>query len=119
MNIGGHHIIGATLALCSATGNAAQLSVDDTLAKARSSDQQYISWHEHIIDDPVSAQVPFNGSDGLAMADLDLDGLIDIVSVHESDSGYDSAIHDADLKVPLEGHVRIAFATADSKIWTT
>lgn len=118
MNIGGHHIIGATLALCSATGNAAQLSVDDTLAKARSSDQQYISWHEHIIDDPVSAQVPFNGSDGLAMADLDLDGLIDIVSVHESDSGYDSAIHDADLKVPLEGHVRIAFATADPKIWT-
>ena len=75
MNIGVHRIIGATLALCSATGNAAQLSVDDTLAKARSSDQQYISWHEHIIDDPVSAQVPFNGSDGLAMADLDLDGL--------------------------------------------
>ena len=96
---------------------AEQPSVDESPTKAVSKDGLYISWREHIIDDPITAQVPFNGSDGLAMADLDLDGFIDIVSVHESDSGFDSAVYDADLVVPLEGHVRVAFASADVNHW--
>ena len=118
MNLLVKRIIGTAIYFCAVTTNAQELSVDDTLTVARSIDQQYITWREHIIDDPITAKVPFNGSDGLAMADLDQDGFIDIVSVHESDSGYDSAIYDADLEIPLEGHVRIAFATADPNVWT-
>jgi hypothetical protein len=43
------------------------------------------------------------------MADLDLDGHEDIVSVHESDTRYDGA---------PDGHVRIAFGSADPDRWT-
>ena len=92
-----------------------QSPVGDTLSEARSSDGSYISWKEHLIDDPVISGVPFSGSDGLVMGDLDLDGVDDIVSVHESDSTYDSA-------VPGEtpdamGHVRIAFGSEDPDKW--
>ena len=59
-----------------------QSPVGDTLSEARSSDGSYISWKEHLIDDPVISGVPFSGSDGLVMGDLDLDGVDDIVSVH-------------------------------------
>ena len=110
--------IGTAIFFCAATTMAQEPSVDNALSEALSTDQQYISWREHIIDDPITAKEPFNGSDGLVMADLDLDGFVDIVSVHESDSGYDSAVYDANLEVPLEGHVRIAFATADPNVWT-
>ena len=110
--------IGTAIFFCAATTMAQEPSVDHALSEALSTDQQYISWREHIIDDPITAKEPFNGSDGLVMADLDLDGFVDIVYVHESDSGYDSAVYDANLEVPLEGHVRIAFATADPNVWT-
>ncbi len=96
----------------------AQALVGETNSKARSADGRYISWHEHIIDDPIDAGFNLSGSDGLVMTDLDLDGYEDIISVHEFDSTYDSASFEPGFVAPADGHVRIAFGSADPKQWT-
>ena len=69
----------------------AQTPVGDVPTSARAEDGDYISWREHIIDEPSTAGIDLSGSDGLVMADIDDDGYEDIVSVHESDSEYDSS----------------------------
>ena len=97
----------------------AQTTVGDALTTARAHDGTYISWREHIIDDPASAGFPLSGSDGLVVADIDNDGFEDIVSVHESDSEYDSSVPDPDYVADAEGHVRIAFGSADPDHWTS
>lgn len=99
------------LALVATAGfgaGASQLPVGDTPTSAQTPDGQFIGWHEHLIDDPTLSGVPFSGSDGLVMGDLDGDGLDDIVSVHESDTEYAGK---------PEGHVRIAFASPDPDRW--
>lgn len=95
-----------------------QRAVGDTPTAARSQDGSYISWREHIIDESASAGFGLSGSDGLVMADIDADGYEDIVSVHESDSEYDSSVPDPDYIPNVEGHVRIAFGSADPDGWT-
>lgn len=76
-------------------------TVADTPSKARSPAGEYISWREHRIDDEDLGGVPIRGGDGLQMADIDRDGVLDIVSVHEDSN-----------------HLRIAFGSADPDSWT-
>lgn len=77
-----------------------------TLTKAMSQNGQYISWREHIIDDTEMSGI--SGSDGLSIGDIDNDGFMDVVSVHETDTEYTEN---------AEGFIRIAFGTKDPKVW--
>ena len=97
---------------------SAQTPVGDALTRARAVDGSFISWREHIIDEPERSGVPFSGSDGLVMGDLDRDGHEDVVSVHESDAEYDSTQYVPGFAAPPAGHVRIAFASESPHRWT-
>ena len=107
------------LLVCAMLGKLlyAQKTVGDTATTAQTPNGAYISWREHIIDDPAVAGFLLSGGDGLVMADLDLDGYEDIVSVHESDTAYDSAVADPDFVPQPGGYVRIAFASANPDVW--
>jgi hypothetical protein len=76
-------------------------SVADTPSQAVTKDGQFISWQEHLIDDEqVNGGIPIRGGDGLVMGDIDRDGTMDVVSVHEDSH-----------------HLRIAFGTEDPDRW--
>ena len=83
-------------------------TVSSTPTRALSGDGQYISWKEHLIDGEELAGIPIQGGDGLQMADLDLDGYMDIVSVHEADVVYGQ---------DTEGYVRVAFGSENPDEW--
>lgn len=76
-------------------------SVADTPTSARTPDGRFIHWVEHRIDDEGLGGEAIRGGDGLLMADVDGDGRIDVVSVHEDSH-----------------HLRIAFGSEDPDRWT-
>lgn len=108
-----------SLTLVAIASQALAQTVSETRTRARAEDGAYISWREHIIDDPSIAGFLLSGSDGLVMGDIDRDGYEDIVSVHEYDSSYDSAEHRPGFIAPADGHVRIAFASSDPDRWVS
>ncbi len=91
-----------------ATSSDENQNVGSRKTQAKSSDGQYIFWQEHIIDDPEIGGVAISGSDGLTTGDLDQDGYMDIVSVHESDTVYDGV---------ARGHIRIAYGSSNPDQW--
>lgn len=102
MRIAGASTLVLALAACAQVpAEPPVLSVADTPTKAQAPDGEFISWVEHRIDDEgVNGGIPIRGGDGFQMADMDVDGRADIVSVHEDSN-----------------HLRIAFATDDPDVW--
>ena len=95
-------VISLSSAACQTAETSAVLSVADTPSEAQAANGRYISWREHLIDDEgVNGGVPIRGGDGLVTSDIDGDGFMDIVSVHEDSH-----------------HLRIAFGTSDPDVWT-
>jgi hypothetical protein len=102
-----------TLAACQSVtqpvpnqGAAAQAeeaqSVAATPSDARSTDGKIIAWKEHLVDDEsTNGGLAIRGGDGLITADIDKDGFVDIVSVHEDSH-----------------HLRIAFGSTQPDVWT-
>ncbi len=77
------------------------VSVADTPTQAQTPADEFISWIEHRIDDEaMNGGVAIRGGDGLKLADIDGDGRMDVVTVHEDSH-----------------HLRIAYASSAADKW--
>ncbi len=76
-------------------------TVARSLTQAQTQDGRYISWKEYLIDDEtLGGTVPIRGGDGLGMADLDHDDVLDMISIHGERS-----------------YVRVVFGSDDADTW--
>jgi len=77
------------------------LTVAETPTEARTVGGEFISWRERRIDDEdINGGVPIRGGDGIAIGDIDSDGMEDLVTAHEDSN-----------------HIRIAFSDGSSDKW--
>lgn len=77
------------------------MTVAETPTDARTVGGEFISWREHRIDDEdINGGVPIRGGDGIAIGDIDSDGMEDLVTAHEDSN-----------------HIRIAFSDGSSDKW--
>ena len=61
-----------------------QSTVADMPTIARAASGDFISWREHRIDDQdINGGLAIRGGDGIAIGDIDGDGLEDLVTAHE------------------------------------
>ena len=92
------------LALMNSVATYVAADTDIVVAKTMTNATEsgyHIGWQEHRIDDElINGGEPIRGGDGLAMADFDNDGRLDIVSVHEDSH-----------------HLRIAFNQGSADAW--
>jgi len=80
----------------------APMTVAETPTSARTESGEFISWREHRIDDEdINGGVPIRGGDGIAIGDIDGDGLEDLVTAHEDSN-----------------HIRVAFSNGRTDEWT-
>lgn len=94
-------VIALTILSRTASAEAPLDSVSGTPSAARTTDGEYISWIEHVIDDEaINGGLPIRGGDGIALVDLDADGFEDIVTAQEDSN-----------------HLRVAYGTGDPKRW--
>ncbi len=103
---------------CTAMAVSAGEGVGHQPTSATAVDGSFISWQEHIIDDPAVGAPEVSGGDGLAMADLDDDGYLDIVSVHESDVVIGGTTFEDQYDGVARGHIRVAWGSADPAEWS-
>ena len=99
-------LLAALVTGCTTSAGQQPASVAQTPTQAQTRTGEFISWVEHRIDDEGTVGshgeggVAIRGGDGLKLADLDGDGALDVVSVHEDSH-----------------HLRIAYASPDVDKW--